>query len=121
MFIQMLAATVSIIPFTLGSGGFALPLTVTAVGSVVWLALVGSFAAFVLLFYILKRQPGASATSYLFLVPPGNRPGRSPRPWPAPQLSPAALLGFALAATGVALVTRNSHASARQPLEPPPK
>ncbi|MBE8523955.1 DMT family transporter [Amycolatopsis sp. H6(2020)] len=86
MFIQMLAATVSIIPFTAVSGGFALPLTVAAIGSVAWLALVGSIAAFVLLFYILKRQSGAGATSYLFLVPPATAlAGRSSHPRPAPH------------------------------------
>jgi drug/metabolite transporter (DMT)-like permease len=119
MFIQMLAATVSIIPFTMVSGGFALPLTVTAVGCVAWLALVGSIAAFVLLFYVLKRQPGAGATSYLFLVPPAT--ALAGVPILGQHLSPAALLGFALAATGVALVTQNPHAAARRPLEPPPK
>jgi len=119
MFVQMLAATVSIIPVTLVSGGFALPLTVTAVGSVVWLALVGSIAAFVLLFYVLKRQPGASATSYLFLVPPAT--ALAGAPVLGQHLSLTALLGFALAATGVALVAQSPHAAARQPLEPPPK
>ncbi|MEU4249363.1 DMT family transporter [Amycolatopsis sp. NPDC026612] len=103
MFIQLLAATVSI-PFTAVSGGFALPLTFAAIGSVAWLALVGSITAFVLLFYILKRQPSASATSYLFLVPPAT--ALAGVPILGQHLTPAAIVGFALAAIGVALVTR---------------
>lgn len=104
MFIQMLAATVSIVPFTVFSGGFALPLTFAAIGSVTWLALVGSIAAFVLLFVLLRRQPGASATSYLFLVPPAT--ALAGVPVLGQHLSLPAIAGFVLAA-GIALVTRN--------------
>jgi drug/metabolite transporter (DMT)-like permease len=118
MFIQMLAATASIIPFTAVSGGFALPLTFAAISSVAWLALIGSIAAFVLLFYVLKRQPGASATSYLFLVPPVT--ALAGVPVLGQHLTPAAIAGFALAAIGVALVTRRPRESARKHLESSP-
>ncbi|WP_410646474.1 DMT family transporter [Amycolatopsis sp. cmx-4-54] len=106
MFLQMVAATIGITPLTAVSGGFALPLTPVAIGTVTWLALVGSIAAFVLLFLLLKRQPGASATSYLFLVPPVT--ALAGVPLLDQHLAPGSILGFALAATGVALVTRHS-------------
>ncbi|SDU00142.1 EamA-like transporter family protein [Amycolatopsis keratiniphila] len=108
MSIQMIGATIGIIPLTAISGGFALPITPIAIGTVTWLALVGSIAAFVLLFSLLKRQPGASATSYLFLVPPAT--AIAGVPLLGQQLTLGSIVGFVLAATGVALVTWNPSA-----------
>jgi len=106
MVIQMLAATASIIPFTAVSGGFALPVTFAAMSSVAWLALVGSIAAFLLLFYALKRQPGASATSYLFLVPP------------ATALAAVPVLGQHLTPAAIAAEFRSSRNAATAPMVP---
>lgn len=103
MFIQLVAATASIAPLAAFTGDFAIPLTVSAIGSVVWLALVGSIGAFVLLFVLLRRHPGASATSYLFLVPPST--ALVGVPLLGQPLTTAAVAGFALASIGVALVT----------------
>jgi drug/metabolite transporter (DMT)-like permease len=99
MFIQLLAATASIAPLARFTGGFAIPFTVSVIGSVVWLALVGSIGAFVLLFVLLRHRPGASATSYLFLVPPFT------------ALAGVPLLGQTLSAGAVTGIKYNSHDS----------
>ncbi|NMO93733.1 DMT family transporter [Actinomycetospora sp. TBRC 11914] len=103
--IQMGAATLTSLPLAAVSGGFALPLTATAIGSVVWLAVVNSVGGLLLLFVLLRRRSGAGATSYLFLVPPVT--ALLAVPVLAQPLHLAALAGVALAAVGVGLVSRS--------------
>jgi drug/metabolite transporter (DMT)-like permease len=103
--IQMGAATVTAAPLAAISGGFALPLTAVAIGSVVWLAVVNSVGGLLLLFVLLRRRSGAGATSYLFLVPPVT--ALLAVPVLGQPLHLAALAGVALAAVGVGLVSRS--------------
>jgi drug/metabolite transporter (DMT)-like permease len=115
-FVQLVGATISMVPVALLRGGFAMPITVTTVGSVLWLAVVGSIVSFVLLFMLLRAQPGAKATSYLFLVPPttavlGTLLLNEP-------LTGTALVGFGVAAVGVGLVAIPKTRSAKYASEP---
>lgn len=103
--IQMGAATILAVPLAASSGGFALPLTAAAIGSVVWLAVINSVGGLLLLFVLLRRRTGAGATSYLFLVPPVT--ALLAVPLLGQPLHLAALAGVALAAVGVALVSRS--------------
>ena len=105
--IQMGAATVTAAPLAAISGGFALPLTTTAIGSVVWLAVVNSVGGLLLLFVLLRRRSGAGATSYLFVVPPVT--ALLAVPILGQPLHLAALAGVALAAVGVGLVSRSER------------
>ncbi|WP_156753547.1 DMT family transporter [Actinokineospora pegani] len=113
MLVQLVAAVVTIAPLAALTGGFGIPWTVGAVGAVVWSALVGSIAAFVLLFVLLRHRPGAGATSYLFLVPPVT--ALAGVPLLGQPVSLGAVAGFALAAAGVALVTRAASSPRRLP------
>jgi drug/metabolite transporter (DMT)-like permease len=105
--IQIGAATIVSVPLAALSGGFALPLTAPAIGSVVWLAVVNSVGGLLLLFVLLRRRSGAGATSYLFLVPPVT--ALLAVPVLGQPLHLAALAGVALAAVGVGLVSRSER------------
>jgi drug/metabolite transporter (DMT)-like permease len=107
--IQMGAATLTSVPLAAAFGGFALPLTATAVGSVVWLGVVNSVGGLLLLFALLRRRSGAGATSYLFLVPPVT--ALLAVPLLGQPLHLAALVGVAIAAVGVGLVSRSERSS----------
>lgn len=72
MFVQLLAATASIAPLAAFTGGFAIPFTVTAVASAVWLALVGSVGAFVLLFCSCGTVPGPAPPATCSLSHPSQ-------------------------------------------------
>ncbi|MFC5063810.1 DMT family transporter [Actinomycetospora atypica] len=109
--IQIGAATIVAVPLAAATGGFALPLTPTAIGSVVWLAVVNSVGGLLLFFVLLRRRPGAGATSSLFLVPPVT--ALLAVPVLGQPLHLAALAGVALAAVGVGLVSRSERTIAR--------
>jgi len=109
--IQLLAATASAAMLVfLHGGGFALPLTWPALGSVAWLAIVNSIAAFAFFFWLLRNRGGAAATSYLFIVPPAT--ALLGVPILGQPVNAGALGGIVLAALGVAMVTW------RRPTEP---
>ncbi|WP_018333245.1 DMT family transporter [Actinomycetospora chiangmaiensis] len=110
--IQIGAATIVSVPLAAVGGGFALPLTAVAVGSALWLAVVNSVGGLLLFFVILRRRSGAGATSALFLVPPVT--ALLAVPVLGEPLDIAALAGVALAAVGVALVSRSESAGTRQ-------
>lgn len=101
--VQLVGATVSAAVLATVSSGFALPWTTAAVGSVVFLALVNSIAAFSFYFWLLRTRGAGSATSYLFLVPPAT--ALLAVPLLGQPLHAVALAGIAVAAAGVAMVT----------------
>jgi drug/metabolite transporter (DMT)-like permease len=101
--IQLLAATAGATVLASLHGGFALPVTGQALGSVAWLAIANSIAAFAFFFWLLRHRGGAGATSYLFLVPPAT--ALLGVPILGQPVSAGALGGIVLAAAGVAMVT----------------
>ncbi len=110
--IQLLAATAGATVLASLHGGFALPVSGPALGSVAWLAVVNSIAAFAFFFWLLRNRGGAGATSYLFLVPPAT--ALLGVPILGQPVSAGALGGIVLAAAGVAMVTWRP----RRPAEP---
>jgi drug/metabolite transporter (DMT)-like permease len=68
--IQLLAGTLTTLPLAALRGGVLLPMTLPAIGSSVWLALVNSIGGFTMLFLLLRLRSGGAATSLLYLVPP---------------------------------------------------
>jgi len=101
--VQLLAALAGATVLAAWRGGFALPLTWPATGSVAFLAIVNSIAAFSFYFWLLRRRGGGAATSYLFLVPPAT--ALLGVPILGQPVNPGALAGIAMAAAGVAMVT----------------
>lgn len=101
--IQLLAATVGAAALATLHGGFALPVTWPALGSVAWLAIVNSIAAFAFFFWLLRHRGGGAATSYMFLVPPAT--ALLGVPILGQPVSAGALGGIVLAGVGVAMVS----------------
>lgn len=101
--VQLIGATAGSAVVAAWLSGFTLPWTTPAIGSVVFLAIVNSILAFSFYFWLLRHRGGGAATSYLFLVPPTT--ALLAVPILGEPLNPAALVGIALAAVGVALVT----------------
>ncbi|WP_433275039.1 DMT family transporter [Pseudonocardia xinjiangensis] len=108
--VQLVVATASITPLALGPGGLSVPVTFSAIWPIVWVSVVSSIGGLVLLFTLLRRRGGGAATSYLFLVPPVT--ALAAIPLLGQPLQVGAMIGTALAAVGVALVTRSGRQAA---------
>ncbi len=81
-----------------------IPLTLPAVGSFLWLALVTGAGAPVLMFLLIRRRGATATSSLLFMVPAVT----AFVAWPVlgTPVSVTALLGFAVAAAGLLLARR---------------
>ncbi|MGH3085930.1 MAG: DMT family transporter, partial [Rubrobacteraceae bacterium] len=112
--IQLLGATVASFPFAAAHGGLALPLTTSAVGSVVWLGTVNSIGSFILLFMLLRRRSGGAATSLLYLVPPVT--ALLGIPLLGQSVGVTVLLGMAVSGVGVLLVIVRERSRTRKKL-----
>jgi drug/metabolite transporter (DMT)-like permease len=103
--IQQASATVLLLPFALDEG-FRFDASTAFLGSLGWLVVVNSLAAFALMFVLLQRGAASRVAALFFLMPPvtaimnyfvlGD------------ALTVAKMAGFALAAFGVWLATRES-------------
>ncbi|WP_214413325.1 DMT family transporter [Sphaerisporangium fuscum] len=100
--IQLLGATATTLPLAIAHGGLGMPLTVPALGSLAWLAIVNSIGAFTLLFVLLRRRPAGAATSLLYLVPPVTALLAVPILGQKPSAS--IFLGMVISGIGVTLV-----------------
>ncbi|WP_390624293.1 EamA family transporter [Fodinicola feengrottensis] len=100
--IQLLGATVTCFPLAAAYGGLHLPLTLPALGSLAWLAIVNSIGALMLLFVLLRRSSGGAATSLLYLVPPVT--ALLAVPLLGQPVTTSIFLGMAVSAVGVTLV-----------------
>jgi drug/metabolite transporter (DMT)-like permease len=111
--VQLLGALVTTTPFAVTQGGLAVPPEWGVLWPIAWLAVVCSIGGFALLFVLLRHRGGGSATSYLFLVPPVTTLLAIPILGQPMQMG--ALIGTALAALGVALVTKQRRRRAATP------
>jgi drug/metabolite transporter (DMT)-like permease len=109
--IQLLGATVTSFPLAAVHGGLDLPLTVSALGALVWMATVNSIGALILLFVLLRRSPGGAATSLLYLVPPVT--ALLAVPLLGQHLGASVVAGMAVSGAGVVLVTAAGRRIAR--------
>jgi drug/metabolite transporter (DMT)-like permease len=80
-------------------GPLAIPLTVHALGTFAWLALVTGIGAPLLLFALIRQRGATRASSYLFIVPAVTAIAA----WPVlgTPLQPTAVAGLAVAAAGL--------------------
>jgi drug/metabolite transporter (DMT)-like permease len=102
--VQLGVAAVLVAPLAALHGGLAIPLTVPALGSLAWLALVNSIGALSIFYVLLRRRDAAGATSMLYLVPPLTAVLAAVLL--GQPLGPGVWAGLALATAGVALATR---------------
>lgn len=110
--IQLLGGMLTTLPLAALHGGVLLPMTASAIGSSVWLALVNSIGGFTMLFLLLRRRSGGAATSLLYLVPPVT--ALLALPVLGQTMTATVLVGMAVSAVGVLMVL-----FARGTAEPP--
>lgn len=82
--------------------GFHVPITYAALAPIVWLTLGLSIAAIMLFFWLLRRQKGGEATSFLYVVP--SLTAIAAVPVLGQSLNPGVVVGLALSLVGVNLV-----------------
>jgi drug/metabolite transporter (DMT)-like permease len=82
--------------------GFSVPITYAALAPIVWLTLGLSIAAIMLFFWLLRRQKGGEATSFLYVVP--SLTAIAAVPVLGQSLNPGVIVGLALSLIGVNLV-----------------
>ncbi|MFV1360023.1 MAG: DMT family transporter [Mycolicibacterium fortuitum] len=103
---QQVAATLLLIPVTVGATWAAAPtgpVTAAAITSVAVLGLVATAGGYLLYFWIIRHAGPVAASTVTLLVPvAGTALGVS---WLGEPLSPALLLGLLIISTGVVLLT----------------
>jgi len=100
--VQLFGAAATSFPLAAVHGGLNLPLTVSALGSLAWMATVNSIGALMLLFVLLRRSSGGAATSLLYLVPPVT--ALLAVPLLGQGVTMSVVLGMVVSGAGVALV-----------------
>jgi drug/metabolite transporter (DMT)-like permease len=107
--IQYVATALALLPFAVAMEGFDVPLThvqwnANFVGALLWSVFALSIGAIFLLFKLISRNEATQVTSLLYLTPPTT----AIMAWLmfGEALSPAGLLGMAIAVTGVAFVVK---------------
>jgi drug/metabolite transporter (DMT)-like permease len=105
--IQLLGATVTSFPLALVHGGLDLPLTLPALGSLLWLATVNSIGGFALLFILLRQRTASATTSLLYLVPPVT--ALLAVPVLHQRVSLGIVLGMVVSGIGVVMATRRPN------------
>lgn len=97
--VQMIVGAIVMLAAALATETMVVDWTPAFVGSVVWLALMNSIGALLLLFLMMRRGEATKVASLFFLIPPVTQVMASAMLGEIP--GPLALGGFALAATGV--------------------
>lgn len=100
--IQLTASAVFMAVVAAIGPGFAVPLTYAALAPIVWLTLGLSIVAILLFFWLLRRQKGGEATSFLYVVP--SLTAIAAVPVLGQSLNPGVVIGLALSLVGVSLV-----------------
>jgi drug/metabolite transporter (DMT)-like permease len=116
--IEVAASTVVMAVWAPLSGSLAIPLTLQAIGSYLWLAIAGSVVAPLMLFALIRRR-GATGASTLLLVVPAVTVIAS---WPifGTPIGPLTIAGLMLAGAGLWLARDRRGARMPAPPEPEP-
>ena len=101
--VQLVAVTVFFIPLAAVGPGFHVDLDYQSVAPIVWL-LVPTIGGTLLFFWLLKREQGGEATSFLYLVP--SITAIAAVPILGEPLGTGVILGLALSVIGLNLVGR---------------
>ena len=100
-----LAASAIFMAVVAGLGpGFSVPITYAALAPIVWLTLGLSICAILLFFWLLRRQKGGEATSFLYVVP--SLTAIAAVPVLGQSLNAGVVVGLALGLVGVNMVGR---------------
>lgn len=98
-FVQMVVGASVMLAAALATETMVIDWTAAFVGSVVWLALMNSIGALLLLYVMIRRGEATKVASLFFLIPPVTQIMASATLGEIPTT--LALVGFGLAATGV--------------------
>jgi drug/metabolite transporter (DMT)-like permease len=101
--IQLLVGAALMAPIAALTQGFHVPITEPAIGPIVWLVVGPSTTAVLLFFWLLKREKGGEATSFLYLVPATT--AIAGVPILGQPLQFGAVIGLVLAFIGVRMVS----------------
>lgn len=106
--IQYVAAFAVLLPISLATETQVIDWTAEFIFALLWLTIILSLGAIGLLLFLLSRSAASSVASLMFLVPPST----AIIAWAMfdEPLGPRMIIGLILAASGVALVTRNAAA-----------
>ena len=106
--VQLMAGAAVVVPAALlVDGGLPLPTTAVGAGALVWLAIVNSVGAVLLLFVLLRSGTGAGVSGLLYLVPAVT--ALLAVPVLGQSIGPEALVGLAVTLAGVVLVNRDGQ------------
>lgn len=107
--VQSAASTVVLAVWAPLAGGFAIPLTGKAIGSLGWLAVICTIGGPLLLYSLIRTDGPTRASSNLFVVPAATAIAA----WPVlgDRLGPTAIVGLAIGATGMLLLSRRRSRS----------
>lgn len=94
--------------------GFSVPITYAALAPIVWLTLGLSICAILLFFWLLRRQKGGEATSFLYVVPALT--AIAAVPVLGQSLKPGVIVGLVLSLIGVHLVGSGRQREAAAPM-----
>jgi len=108
--IQLAVAAVLMAPIAALGPGLRVPLTLLALAPLAWLTVGLSIGAVLIYFWLLRREKGGEATSFLYLVP--SVTAIAAVPVLGQSLSAGAVGGLVLALVGVRMV------SSRRPAQP---
>jgi drug/metabolite transporter (DMT)-like permease len=86
--------------------GFHVPLTIQALGPLIWLTFGLSIGAIMVFFWLSRRQKGGEATSFLYVVPALTAIGAVPVL--GQSLNAGVVVGLVLGLVGVNLVARRT-------------
>jgi drug/metabolite transporter (DMT)-like permease len=116
--IQLAVAVVLTAPLTAAVQGFGISTGVATLGPLAWLVAINSVSAVLLYFWLLRREKGGEATSFLYLVPSAT--AVIAVPVLGQPLKPGVIAGLALALIGTTMVSASrperAAAGARQVL-----
>ncbi|MGH8877524.1 MAG: DMT family transporter [Stackebrandtia sp.] len=109
--VQLAAAAVFVAPLAVFDGGLAIPVNLTTVASIGWLAIGNSALALGLMFVMLRHRTAADTTRRLLLVPPLT----ALIAWPVLGQTPHAIiwLGLVVTVTGIAIASRQPRTKPR--------
>lgn len=113
LFVQNLLATLVLLPLAIGLEGLRHDDSPEFLGSMIWLVLVNSIATFALLFVLIRRGEATKVAALFYLIPPVT--AVMAHFALHEQLTSLELAGFAVAAVGVYLGTRQPAAPAASP------
>ncbi|HZE41794.1 MAG TPA: DMT family transporter [Stackebrandtia sp.] len=115
--VQLATAAVVMAPIAALHDGLTIPVNVTSVASLLWLAIGNSGLAFAVMFFMLRTRSAADTTRIILLVPPLTSVVAWPVLGQAPQLP--IWIGLVVAGVGILIASRAPRPAPGEPVAEP--